>query len=150
MSRKTYDVLFHLVATPLLLLAISSLSTSHANDKNVSASPERPHVFEQRIYTTADGLLPHLHARFRNHTNYLFVKHGMKLIGYWTPVDQPNTLIYILAYPSMEAREASWKAFMADPEWQRVWDESKKRAGGSIVTKVVSTFMAPTDYSPLR
>ena len=45
MSRRTYDVLFHLGATPLLLLAISSLSTSHANDKNVSASHERPHVF---------------------------------------------------------------------------------------------------------
>ena len=107
-------------------------------------------VFEQRVYTTADGKLPDLHARFRNHTNYLFVKHGMHLIGYWTPTEKPNTLIYILAYPSMEAREASWKAFMDDPEWQRVWAESKEKAGGPIVTQVESTFMTPTDYSPMR
>ena len=115
-----------------------------------SGEAKGAHVFEQRIYTTADGKLPDLHARFRNHTNYLFVKHGMHLIGYWTPNDKPNTLIYILAYPNMEAREASWKAFMDDPEWQRVWAESKEKAGGSIVTHVESTFMTPTDYSPLR
>ena len=87
-------------------------------------APEAPltaHIFEQRIYTTNPGLLPNLHERFRNHTNYLFVKHGMKLIAYWTPVDQEDTLIYVLAYPDMAARKASWDGFRNDPEWKRVW-----------------------------
>ena len=133
-------------------ICICSAPLFAAGDESsdVAATASGTRVFEQRVYTTADGKLPDLHAQFRNHTNYLFVKHGMHLIGYWTPADQPNTLIYILAYPSMEAREASWKAFMDDPEWQRVWAESKEKAGGPIVTKVESTFMTPTDYSPLQ
>lgn len=139
-----------------LLIILSTLATcalaaqTAVGDDQDTATAKGPHLFEQRIYTTADGKLPNLHARFRDHTNYLFVKHGIQLIGYWTPTDKPNTLIYILAYPSKDAREASWKAFMADAEWQRVWAESKENAGGSIVTNVESIFMTPTDYSPIR
>ncbi|MCA9214062.1 MAG: NIPSNAP family protein [Planctomycetales bacterium] len=130
-------------------VAIYAVSSPAADD-NEAKQQSGPRLFEQRVYTTADGKLPNLHARFRNHTNYLFVKHGMHLIGYWTPTDKPNTLVYILAYPNKEAREASWKAFMADPEWQRVWAKSKEDAGGAIVTNVESTFMTATDYSPLH
>ena len=38
----------------------------------------------------------------RSHQCGMFVKHGITLIGFWTPADEPrskNTLIYILAYP---------------------------------------------------
>ncbi len=90
----------------LTLMAIVAASTQvlAEEDRDSSAAAQGAHVFEQRVYTTADGKLPDLHARFRNHTNYLFVKHGMQLIGFWTPVEKPNTLIYILAYPNMDAR----------------------------------------------
>ena len=107
--------------------------------------------FELRIYTANPGKLEALHARFRNHTNKIFVKHGMELVGYWTPVDGPeaqNTLIYILAYPSREAREAAWKAFREDPAWIKAKEESEKN--GVLVQKVESTFMNATDYSPLK
>jgi hypothetical protein len=107
--------------------------------------------FELRIYHANPGKLDALNARFRNHTNKLFVKHGMELIGYWTPADSPeaqNTLVYILAYPSREAREASWKAFREDPAWIKAKDESEK--GGVLVEKVDAKFMNPTDYSPLK
>jgi hypothetical protein len=107
--------------------------------------------YELRIYTTNPGKLEALHARFRDHTNRIFVKHGMELVGYWTPAEGPereNTLIYILAYPSREAREAAWKAFRDDPEWIKAKEESEK--DGVLVQKVESKFMNPTDYSPLK
>ena len=107
-------------------------------------------VFEMRTYYTHDGKLEHLHDRFRNHTNHLFVKHGMSLIGYWTPTDKPETLVYILAYDDLEAREKSWKGFMNDAEWKKVYAESHKTAGGRIVKKVDSVYLNPTDYSPIR
>ena len=75
----------------------------------------------------------------------------MTLIGYWTPAEGPeakNTLVYILAFPSVEAKEAAWKAFRADPEWKRVFAESRKN--GRIVTKVQSQLLVPTDYSPIK
>ena len=92
-------------------------------------------IYELRIYHTNPGLLKNLHKRFDEHTNYLFVKHGIRLIGYWIPADEDNKLIYILAFPSIEAREKAWKAFGDDPEWQQVRDASQEDAGGPIIDK---------------
>jgi hypothetical protein len=140
--------------TLLLFLLLSPLGESCLFQSPTAAAAEAAPVagrlFEMRIYTTVSGKLENLHARFRNHTNALFVKHGMALLAYWTPENKPNTLIYVLAYPDLKSREASWEAFMADPEWQRVWAASKEAAGGPIVSKVDSTFMRPTDYSPIH
>jgi hypothetical protein len=116
-------------------------------------SEERPvpRLFEMRIYTAAEGKLDALNARFREHTNRLFVKHGMALIGYWTPVEGPeakNTLVYMLAYPSREAREKSWEGFRKDPEWTAAREASEK--AGKLVEKVDSKFLTPTDYSPIK
>ena len=72
-----------------------------------------------RIYYAAPGKLDALNTRFRDHTCKLFEKHGMVNIGYWLPMtNTENKLVYLLAYPSREAREKSWKEFMADPDWQ--------------------------------
>ena len=138
-----------------ILLAVSSLSILCAATfllqpgSKVSADEGlKARVFEMRTYTTAEGRLNVLHKRFREHTNYLFVKHGMTLIGYWTPTDKPETLVYILAYPNMEARAKSWKGFMGDEAWKKAWADSKK--DGPVVTKVVNQFLNPTDYSPIR
>ena len=116
-----------------------------------AAEPAKTRFFEMRTYVTADGRLDALHKRFREHTNALFVKHGIELVGYWTPAEgdaAKNTLVYILAYPSKEAREKSWQEFQADPEWKAAKDASEK--DGKIVDKVVSQFLVPTDYSPIK
>ena len=107
-------------------------------------------IYELRIYHTNPGLLKNLHKRFDEQTNHLFVKHGMRLIGYWTPADEDNTLIYILAFPSVAAREQSWQAFRDDPEWQKAFAASREEAGGPIVDNIESTIMSPTEYSPIR
>jgi len=104
-------------------------------------------VFELRTYYSPPGRLDDLNARFRDHTLKLFEKHGLTSIGYWMPIDNPeNKLIYMLVFPSREARDASWKAFFADPEWQRVKKETE--ANGKIVEKVESVLLGATDYSP--
>ena len=108
-------------------------------------------VFELRTYHTHPGRLDALNARFRNHTNKLFEKHGMTLVGYWTPADgkdAQNTLIYILADPAREAQQKAWTAFRDDPEWKKAKEESEK--DGPIVEKVESVNLKPTDYSAIR
>ena len=110
-----------------------------------------PRVFELRTYTAHEGKLENVHARFRNHTTRLFQKHGMTNVAYFRPQDAPlsqNTLIYVMAYPSREAAKASWDAFRADPDWQKVVKETQ--ANGPIVANVQSVFMTPTDYSPMK
>ena len=114
------------------------------------AAGKEARCFEMRIYHAAPGKFNDLHARFRNHTNKLFQKHGMTLIGYWVPVEAKDgaedTLIYILAYPSREAREQSWKAFMADPDWQAAYKASE--VNGKLVAKAEQKFLEATDYTP--
>ena len=106
-------------------------------------------VYELRTYTTEDGKLPNLLALFRDHATQLFEKHGMTHVGYWVPQDSPeseNTLIYVVSHDSREAAQESWGAFRADPEWQRVAEESQ--ADGPLVANIASVFIEATDFSP--
>ena len=106
-------------------------------------------VFELRIYHAVEGKLPELLARFRDHTDKLFAKHGLKSMAYWTPLDDPlksNTLIYILQHPSRDAAATNWKSFQDDPNWKSV--KEKSEANGKIVEKVDSTYMTLADFSP--
>jgi hypothetical protein len=112
-----------------------------------SASAADTRVFEMRTYHAAPGKLDDLNARFRNHTVKLFEKHGITNIGYWMPIENPeNLLIYVLAYPSREARDSSWKEFQADEDWKKAKTESE--ANGKLVTKVDQLFLSATDFSP--
>ena len=130
-------------------VAVIALSISLASAEGSRAESAR--IFELRTYTTNDGKLEELHARFRTHTNHLFVKHGMTLVGYWTPVEGDEagkTLVYLLAHESREAAGKSWRAFGTDPVWREAYAAS--RANGPLVQEVESRFLEPTDYSPLR
>ena len=44
--------------------------------------------FDLRTSTAAPGKLDALHARFRDHTNAVFHKHGMTVIGYWEATER--------------------------------------------------------------
>ncbi len=126
-------------------LALTVFATTLTSTLSVPAADSG--YFEMRTYHAAPGKLDDLNARFRDHTMKLFEKHGIENVGYWVPLDNTNnTLIYILAYPSKEARETSWKAFGADPDWKQVVKESE--ANGKLVSKVDSVFMTATDFSP--
>ena len=105
-------------------------------------------VYELRVYHAVEGKLPDLLARFRDHTDKLFARHGMKSVAYWVPDDEPaksNMLIYILEHPSREAAKTNWQAFQDDPEWKAVREKSE--APGKIVDHVGSTDMSRTDFS---
>jgi hypothetical protein len=108
-------------------------------------------VFELRTYTAPEGKLANLHTRFRDHTMRIFERHGMTNVGYWTPQDttlRENTLVYLLAHPSRAAADQAWRDFSADPEWQRVAEESQR--DGRIVSQVVRMYLDPTDFSPMK
>lgn len=132
----------------VLLTAAVALSGCCAAAPTPPDDARGERYFEMRTYYCHEGRLDALNDRFRNHTNKLFVKHGMELIGYWMPTDEKDVLIYILAYPSKEAAEASWKAFRADPVWLAVKAETEKDA--PIVKQVLSKPLKPTDYSLIR
>jgi hypothetical protein len=121
----------------MLLAALSS----------APAAQKETRFFELRTYYAAPGKLDDLLARFRNHTLKIFEQHGIVNIGYWLPeTNSENKLVYLLAYPSREAREKSWKEFFADPAWQTAAKESERN--GKLVSKVESVYLEATDFSP--
>ena len=108
-------------------------------------------VFEIRTYTTNEGKLDALHARFRNHTTKLFEKHGITNVGYWKPLDEPlskNTLIYIVSHPDREAAKKAWEGFRNDPEWVKAKQASE--VNGVLTAKVDSIYMEAADYSKIK
>jgi hypothetical protein len=142
-------------AAGLGVVAAAAAAALRADDKPLAAAAAQStagRYFEMRTYHAAPGKLDALHARFRDHTIPLFKKHDIESVAYWTVAAdegaEKDTLVFILAYPSKEAREASWKAFEADPDWVNAKADSQK--DGPLVEKVDQTFMTPTDYSPLK
>ena len=140
MTVKTFLQLS--LAVSVLMAAGSLLIT-----KVVHAQHGR--VFELRTYTTAEGKLPDLQARFRDQTMRIFGKHGITNVGYWVPQDKPNTLIYIISHASREAAKQNWDSFRADPEWQKVAKESEKD-GKILVKSPESVFLTPADFSQIK
>ena len=128
---------FAALALPLLGLAAPAV-----------AADQDGRLYELRVYYAAPGKLEALHARFRDHTTKLFEKHGMTNLGYWVPVgDNPDgKLLYLLSYPSPEARKKAWDGFLADPDWKKAAADSEK--GGKLVAKIEQTYLTATDYSP--
>jgi hypothetical protein len=133
--------LFMRTIVPLVFataLIASSIGFAEATDTR---------CYEMRTYYAAPGKLDALNRRFREHTCKLFEKHGMVNIGYWLPMTNTDyKLVYLLAYPSREARDKSWKEFSADPDWQKAAKESER--DGKLVLKAESIFLAATDFSP--
>jgi hypothetical protein len=135
---------FRLVACLIVGLAAFAAGYSIGQENKVNTR-----LYELRTYTTLPGRLPALNRRFAEHTMKLFEKHGMKNEMYWVPTDaakKDNTLIYVVSHASQEAADASWKAFGADPDWQKA--RAASEADGKIVEKVERVYMTLTDYSP--
>jgi hypothetical protein len=103
--------------------------------------------FEMRTYTfspTGTGSVASFNTRFRRVVETFFSKHNITVIGVWQPVAKPDTFVYILAFKDAAAKDASWAAFQADPEWLKL------RAEFNHTQTVVSEFMVAKEYSPIK
>lgn len=138
-------------AAAIAALSIAAIVAVFSSSRAQSAGPRADRVFELRVYHAYPGRLPALQSNFRDFNIRFLRKHGISSVGYWTRADSPaseDTLIFILAHDSREAADAHWKEFREDPEWQKLARASE--ADGKIVERVESTFLTPTDYSPLK
>src|SRR5258708_1342851 len=93
----------------IMLIGLGFAATAGAQAPPSTGKDAR--VYELRTYYAAPGKLEALHSRFRNHTIEIFKKHDMGIVAFWVPVDATtgaatgNTLVYVLSYPSLEARK---------------------------------------------
>ncbi|NKB33155.1 MAG: hypothetical protein GKR91_08660 [Pseudomonadales bacterium] len=106
--------------------------------------------FELRMYTAepvaADGSggIDNLHQRFREEEVAIFEKHGAEIIAVWQRLDNPNTLVWMLAYRDRAHRQEVWAAFAADPAWEALL------AKYPVPISIEAFMMSTTDYSNLK
>jgi hypothetical protein len=107
-------------------------------------------IYELRTYQAAPGKMSALQARFREHSVSLLGRHGIQIVGFWTYTygGWSDQLVYLLAFEDIADRERKWASFQADPEWQRVREESQR--DGPLTARIRSDILRPEDYSPLQ
>lgn len=118
--------------------------------KNVDS---KSRCFEVRIYTVDasrvgtgnfKGGINELHQRFREKEVAIFKRLGAEILGVWQQMDNPTTLVWMLAYRDRAHRDEVWAKFGADPEWTAL------RAKYPVPVSPNVFFMSASDYSPMK
>ena len=114
--------------------------------KNVAADSR---CFELRIYTAepakdGKGGIDNLHQRFREGEVALFEKHGAEIVAVWQKMDDPNTLVWMLAYKNRAHRDEVFNAFRNDPDWPAL------RSKYEVPLSIEAFMMSAADYSSLK
>ena len=120
------------------------LSADYSN--NVA---DNSRCFEIRMYTAqpdadGDNGIDDLHQRFREEEVAIFERLGAQVIAVWQRLDNPDTLVWMLAYRNRAHRQEVWDAFRTDPAWLALREKYPVRVSAEVY------FMGATDYSRLR
>ena len=110
-------------------------------------------VFELRVYKTMPGKRDALAARFRDHTSAMFARAGMENVGYWNAVtgdDTDDTFVYMLAYPSQEARDEMWRELGTYDDFKELIIAAEGDENSKLVDTIDARLIAPTSYSALK
>ena len=94
-----------------------------------------------------------LAQRFGDHTAAMFEKAGMDNVGYWnaaTGDDVEDTFVYMLGYPSLEARDQMWETLGEDPDFQRIIIAAERSEERKLVASIDARMIVPTEYSALK
>ena len=105
--------------------------------------------FEVRMYTAEpeqDGMggIDNLHRRFREGEVELFEKHGAVIVGTWQSLENPNTLIWMLAYRDRAHRDEVFGNFLADPDWKELLAQYQ------VPIEIEAFMMSASDYSNMK
>ena len=105
--------------------------------------------FELRFYTAdpdvnGKGGVDDLHQRFRERQIKLLEEHGADMVAHWQRLDNPNTVVWLLAFRNRAHRDEVFASFRADPEWVALREKYSVPVNRELI------FMSATDYSNLK
>lgn len=115
-------------------------------------SGKPPRIFELRTYESPNAAtLARKIKMFEDGEIAIFRRLGMKVVFFGSAmagVNLPN-LTYMLGYDDLAHREKVWKAFGADPEWQKM-RVLPGLADFEVVSNISSVLLRPLAFSPVR
>lgn len=107
-------------------------------------------IAELRFYEVEPGRSEDMRARFQGPLRQLFERHGIRVAGAWFSGHGPKAplFIYLMHWPSLEARNQAWEGFYADPEWARVRTDTNQ--GSELVERYDLNFLKPLAALPAQ
>ena len=103
-------------------------------------------IQQLRIYEIFDHNKAAFHARFRDHAMRIMAKYGFELQAMWEArADSRTEFVYLLQWPDVATKEATWRDFLADPEWKEI----KRRTAaeyGDLVGEIEDRVLVPVPY----
>ena len=105
-------------------------------------------VYEMRMYHVKYMRMDDMVERHKQWLP-LFEEHGATLIGFWTTdIGIRPTLVYILAFKDLGAREKFWDDVLADKRWTDELGPDAKR--DPLVEQQYISILRPVEFSPLK
>jgi len=109
-------------------------------------------VFELRRYESNNATtLARKIKMFESGEMGIFQRLGMRPVFFAETIvgaKMPN-LVYMLSYDDLASREKLWKAFGADPEWQKL-RAVPGNSDAEIVSNISNSLLQPLPFSPVR
>ena len=110
------------------------------------------HIFELRTYESPnDATLERKIRMFGDGEIDIFRRCGMLTVFFGQTVigsRMPN-LTYMLAYDDLAARDKVWRAFPANPDWQKL-RATPGLSDAEIVSNISNAILQPLAFSPIR
>lgn len=103
---------------------------------------------ELRLYEIEPGREADMRARFHGPLKQLFQRHGIEVSGAWISSYGPRAplFVYLMRWSSLEARDAAWNGFYADPAWHEA--RALTNRGSELVERFDLNFLR--DIVPLK
>ncbi len=112
----------------------------------------RNNIFELRQYESRN-LLGHTKkvAMFDNGEIAIFRRAGVNPVFFGSTVFGPRmpNLIYMVAFPSIEARSEAWSRFVQDPEWKKI-STAPGNTDRELVSSISNQILSPLAASMLK
>jgi len=110
------------------------------------------HIFELRRYeSNTAATLARKIKMFESGEIAIFRRLGMNPVFFAETIVGPHmpNLTYMLSFADLASREKCWKAFGADPEWQKM-RSAPGNSDAEIVSNISNWILAPLPFSPIR
>ncbi len=110
------------------------------------------HIFEIRTYeSNTSATLKRKVKMFEDAEIGIFKRLGMQPVFFGQTLIGRNipSLTYMLAYEDLAARDRVWKAFGADPEWQKL-RSAPGNADAEIVSNISNLIVRPAGFSQVK